>query len=265
MNKQKKKWSVINNKKINDKESLIETEIVFSNDDATEVVTFGFIPYSKHPLFSGGLMSVPDFENMRTTDRLDARRTFAATYHKFEFTTYCTKNSKRDKMYDCVNIITENGVWWGMVSNTKNTSGVDSNGLISASNFILEEVEDEDSDNPFCVIYSGPLVRANEDKDIKRMKIISDEFGGVHNIPHDHPFFLTRQRVASIAFFRSGDKGKAVIASIKKSELSKFCSNKPDLASSVSPSIALENTEEGDESWISHPVLSIKRLAMVSR
>jgi len=263
--KKQKKWSVISNNKIKDKESLVETEIVFSNDDATEVVSFGFIPYSKHPLISGGILSVPDFGNMRSDDRLDARRTFAATYHKFEFTTYCTKNSKRDKMYDCVNIITENGVWWGMVSNTKSTSGVNPNGLTSASNFILEEVENDDSDNPFCVIYSGPIVRANEEKDINRMKIISEEFGGVHNIPHDHPFFLTRQRVASIAFVRSGDKGKAVIASIKRSELSKFCDDKPGLASSISPSFALEKTEEGEEDWISQPVLSIKKLAMVDR
>jgi len=263
MNKQKN-WSIINNNKIKDKESLIETEIVFSNDDATEVVSFGLIPYSRHPLILGGILSVPDFENMRSDDRLDSRRTFAANYHKFEFTTYCTKNSKRDNMYDCVNILTESGVWWGMVSNTKNTSGVNPHRLISASNFILEEVENKDSDNPFCVIYSGPLVRAKDDKDIKRVKIISDEFGGVHNIPHDHPFVLTRQRVASVAFIRSGDKGKAVIASISRSELSKFCDGKPD-PSSISPSFALEKTEEGEEGWISQPLLSIKKLAMVGR
>ena len=262
--KKQKKWNIIRNNEIKDKESLIETEIVFCNDDESEVVSFGFIPYSKHPLISGGILSVPDFESMRSDDRLDARRTFAATYHKFEFTTYCTKNSKREKMYDCVNIITESGVWWGMVSSTKNTSGVNPNGLTSASNFILEEVENQDNDNPFCVIYSGPLIRANEEKDINRMKIISDEFGGVHNIPHDHPFFVTRQRVASIAFVRSGDKGKAVIASIKRSELNKFCDDKHD-PSSVSPSFALEKTEEGAEDWISQPALSIKKLAMVDR
>jgi hypothetical protein len=267
MNEQSKskcKWNIIKNMEIEDKESLIDTEIVFANDDKSEMVSFGFIPYSKHPLISSGTLSVPDFKSMRSDDRLDARRAFAATYHKFEFTVYCGKNSKREKMYDCVNIITENGVWWGMVDNTNNGSGFNPSGLTSASNFILEEIENKESDNPFCVIYSGPLIRTNEEKDINRVKIISDEFGGIQNIPHDHPFFLTRQRLASIAFFRSGDKGRAVIASIKRSELNNFSDGKPE-PSSVSPSFILEKTQEGDKDWISQPELNIKKLAMVDR
>lgn len=259
----KTSWTV-QSTEIKDRESLTAREIVFSDKSGKEVVSFGFIPYEKHPLVSGEIISVPDFSSMRADDRYDARRNFAATYHKFEFTTYCTKNSKRNKLYDCVNIITERGVWWGMVLNTSEPSGMNPSSLISASDYILEEIENDDEGNPFCVIYSGTVVRGDGEKDEKRLKIISDEFGGPSNIPHDHPFCVSRRRIASVAYVRVGDKGKAILASIKSSDLSKFCDEKPNPSSSV-PSFSLDKFEEGDQEWNASPKVNIKRLAMTNR
>jgi|APGre2960657404_1045060.scaffolds.fasta_scaffold00581_14 hypothetical protein len=256
-------WSVQTNEN-KDKNSLTEREIVFSDKTGKEVVSFGFIPYERHPLTSGDIISVPDFSSMRSDDRYDARRNFAATYHKFEFTTYCTKNAKRKDMYDCVNIITERGVWWGMVLNTKRTSGINADSLVSASNYILEEIENDDEGNPFCVIYSGPVIRGEGEKDEKRLEIISAEFGGTENIPDDHPYCVTRRRIASVAYVRVGDKGKAVLASIKSSDLSRFCDDKPTPGSSA-PSFCLEKFEEGDSEWKGSPHVNIKRLAMTNR
>lgn len=256
----KMSWSV-RTLDVKNKDSITEKEICFSDKTGKEVMSFGFIPYERHPLVSGNMISIPDFSSMRSNDRYEARKNFAASYHRFEFTTYCTKNSSREKMYDCINIITERGIWWGIVSTTSMPSAMSRELLVSASNYILEEVEIDDEGNPFCVIYCGTVVRGEGEKDEKRLEIISDEFGGTENIPEDHPYCVTRKRIASVAYIRIGDKGKALVASIKSSDLSKFCDEKPNPSSSE-PYLRFHKFVEGDSEWQTSPKVNIKKLAI---
>lgn len=242
---------------------------------------FGFIEYGRHPLLSNLKTIVPNFSSMRYTDRTHARRAFSAIYQKLEFANYAAKITKKgEPIYECVNLLTEKGTWWGMLLNHDGSKPRNPNAIISAANHVLKECEadDKNSNNPFCLIYSGIGFCPTEEKEFKRIRMFSEEFGGMENIPTDHPFFLKNIRVMCVAQVRVEESSAMVIASINKSEISDIRSNidaksgwsdfinEDDLPKLLSPasSFRLDFLEENNPSWNTIPHVDFKSLAQMS-
>lgn len=242
---------------------------------------FGFIEYGRHPLLAQMKGIVPNFSSMRYTDRTQARRAFSAIYQKLEFANYAAKiSNKNEPVYECVNLLTEKGTWWGMLLNNDGSKPRNPNAIISAANHVLNECETDDKNgsNPFCLIYSGIGFCPTEEKDFKRIRMFSEEFGGMENIPMDHPFFVKNIRIMCVAQVRVEESSAMVIASINKSEIGDIRNritpksgwsdfiDEQELPKLLSPAstFRLDFLEETDASWNTVPHVDFKSLAKMS-
>ena len=250
---------------MSDKDSIVTRHIVMTNING--VIEYGFIPYSNHPLCKDKMIDVPKFSELRSSDRMEARRDFSSNYQKIEFSAFCSKASEGvAKLQDCINILTENGVWWGRMKSVKNKNGRDSVLLVESANELIEKYEPDvkDGSNPFCVIYSGLGMKPDE-KSFKNYRIIACEFGGEDNIPLDHPFIKRHLRLLCFAQARSVKMNLAIVASIQQSDLVRFVSGEPSSFNNFSPapSFSLEPMTEEHNCWKSFPHINFKNLSLI--
>lgn len=240
---------------------------------------FGFIPYSKHPMIIGGQIPVPKFDEMRYDDRIHARRFFSAIYQKHEFANFCSRTSV-SPFYECINVLTEKGVWWGMLINSDGSKPRNPKAIIDASSQLIKDCEpDSMKNNPFCVIYSGTGLCPANKKEFDRARIIGEEFGGLENVPHDHPYFSNHLKIMCVAQARAEEEPVIVIASINYKEVKSLTDkvkekmsfgNKTDLTindmiSSFSPasSFKLDVLDKDHPSWNTLPHIDFSNLAML--
>jgi hypothetical protein len=250
---------------MSDKGAVVSRHVVFTDD--SEVVEFGFVSYENHPLCGEKMLNPPKFSELRTSDRVSARRNFSSEYQKIEFSTFCAKASENlgiDKTKDCINILTEKGIWWGTLRSTSAKTGRNINAMMDSANELIEKYEPdiEGSGNPFCVIYSGWGMMP-DNKAMKNYKIIANEFGGEDNIPMDHPFIKRHLRVVCIAQARSSETNMMMLASIQQSDLVRFCKRDDFKNFLPASTFRLEPMTEKHESWKSTPHVNFKNLALV--
>jgi hypothetical protein len=260
-------------------DSIISRQVELIGDSYR--AEFGFIPYSKHPMVVGGGIPVPKFDELRYDDRINARRAFSSVYQKYEFANFCSKTGS-EPFYECINILTEKGVWWGMLINPDGSKPRNPKVIIEASSQVVKDCEpDHMRNNPFCVIYSGTGLSPTSKKDFDRARIIGEEFGGLENVPSDHPYFKNNLKIMCVAQAMAGSEPIIVIASISHNEVKKltekikdtFGSNKVDsvpvstndLLASFTPasSFKLDILDKSHPSWDTIPHIEFNRLAIL--